>query len=120
VSRSESYLTYMINVALTTEFRFLVAACDDWSRSDYWAVYYGRGRVLRACLRAGTGAWKLELEERRTGTTPKFEMNCVRAGGPRNPDMRSLFSLLSGWNGLLSAALALRGCAWRPRGPSRL
>ena len=46
--------------------------------------------------------------------------NAAWAGGLRYPGMRSLFSLLPGWNGLLSAVLALRGCAWEPMGPSRL
>jgi Family of unknown function (DUF6247) len=34
--------------------------------------------------------------------------------------MRSTFSLLPGWNGWLSAVLALRGCSWGPMGLSRL
>jgi hypothetical protein len=33
--------------------------------------------------------------------------NTAGAGGPKYPDMRSLFSLLAGWNGWLSAVLAL-------------
>jgi hypothetical protein len=47
---------------------------------------------------------------------PDREIHAIRittawAGGPRYLDVRSLFSLLPGWNGLLSAVLALTGCA---------
>ena len=42
------------------------------------------------------------------------------AGMTADPDMRSLFSLLPGWNGRLSAVLALRGCSWGPWACSRL
>ena len=42
------------------------------------------------------------------------------AGMTADPDMRSLFSLLPGWNGRLSAVLALRGCSWGPWASARL
>ena len=54
--RSESQLTYMIDIALTTEFGLLLAVCDDRSGPDYQVVELPALRVVQVGLAAEIAA----------------------------------------------------------------